>query len=170
MPRRLRQLSVHIRYNPRKVRENHRTGSIPNRALVGDYGAGQALTDDQWRLLQPVDPLRGSTPPVKPRGRPRTTDMRRMLDSLLCMLGTGCQWRQLPPPPAFLPWPTVYGYLRALLDAGVWESVAHAPASLFSEYSVPKPGSLSSACDWAGRRAPYSRNRRCGPPAWQAAQ
>ena len=25
-----------------------------DRALVGDYGVGQALTDDQWRLLQPL--------------------------------------------------------------------------------------------------------------------
>ncbi len=39
-----------------------------DRALVGDYGTGQALTDDRWRLLQPVDPLRGSTLPVKPGG------------------------------------------------------------------------------------------------------
>ena len=23
-----------------------------DRALVGDYGSGQALTDDQWRMLQ----------------------------------------------------------------------------------------------------------------------
>jgi putative transposase len=135
-----------------------------DRALVGDYGAGQALTDDQWRLLQPL------VPPAKPGGRPRRTDMRRMLDSLFYVLRTGCQWRRLPPPPAFLPWPTVYSYFRAFLDAGVWEWVAHALASLFSEYSVPKPGSLSSACGWAGRRAPCSRNRRCGPPAWQAAQ
>ncbi len=74
-----------------------------DRALVGDYGAGQALTDDQWRLLQPVDPLRGSTSHAKPRGRPRTTDMRRMLDSLFYVLRTGCQWRHLLPPPAFLP-------------------------------------------------------------------
>jgi len=90
-----------------------------DRALVGDYGAGQALTDDQWRLLQPL------VPPAKPGGRPRTTDMRRMLDSLFYVLRTGCQWRHLPPPPAFLPWPTVYGYFRAFLDAGVWESMRH---------------------------------------------
>ena len=56
-----------------------------DRALVGDYGAGQALTDDQWRLLQPL------IPPAKPGGRPRTTDMRRMLDSLFYVLRTGCQ-------------------------------------------------------------------------------
>ncbi len=64
-----------------------------DRALVGDYGAGLALTDDQWRLLQPL------VPPAKPGGRPRTTDMRRMLDSLFYVLRTGCQWRHLPPSP-----------------------------------------------------------------------
>ena len=38
---------------------------------------------------------------------------------------TGCQWRHLPPPPAFLPWSTVYGDFRAFLRAGVWESIRH---------------------------------------------
>ena len=90
-----------------------------DRALVGDYGSGQALTDDQWRMLQPV------IPPAKPGGRPRTTDMRCLLDSVFYLLRTGCQWRHLPPPPAFLPWPTVYGYFRAFLEAGVWESMRH---------------------------------------------
>jgi putative transposase len=36
---------------------------------------------------------------------------------------TGCQWRHLPPPPAFPPWLTVYGYMRAFLRDGVWESM-----------------------------------------------
>ena len=61
-------------------------------------------------------------PPAKPGGRPRTADMRRLLDSLFYLLRTGCQWWHLPPPPAFLPWPTVYGYFRAFLRTGVWES------------------------------------------------
>ena len=90
-----------------------------DRMLVGDYGSGQALTDDQFRLLEPL------IPPAKPGGRPRTTGMRRLLDSLFYVLRTGCQWRHLPPPPDFPPWPTVYGYFRAFLGAGVWESMRH---------------------------------------------
>jgi len=90
-----------------------------DRALVGDYGSGQALSDDQYRLLEPL------IPPAKPGGRPRATDMRQLLDSLFYLLRTGCQWRHLPPPPAFLPWPTVYGYFRAFLSAGVWDSMRH---------------------------------------------
>ena len=42
-----------------------------DRVLVGDFGAGQALSDDQYRLIEPMIPR------PKPGGRPRTTDMRR---------------------------------------------------------------------------------------------
>jgi len=112
-----------------------------DRALVGDYGAGQALTDDQWRLLQPL------IPPAKPGGRPRTTDMRRMLDSLFYVLRTGCQWRHLPPPPAFLPWPTVYGYFRAFLDAGVWESMRHHLVVMLREGAGREPSPTAAVID-----------------------
>ena len=90
-----------------------------DRSLVGDFGAGQAMSDEQYRLVEPL------IPPAKPGGRPRTTDMRRLLDGLFYLLRTGCQWRHLPPPPAFPPWQTVCGYFRAFLRAGVWESMRH---------------------------------------------
>jgi putative transposase len=88
-----------------------------DRTLVGDCGSGQALSDDQFRLLEPL------IPSARPGGRPRQTDMRRLLDSLFCLVRTGCQWRHLPPPPLFVSWPTVYGYFRAFLRAGVWEGM-----------------------------------------------
>ncbi len=112
-----------------------------DRALVGDYGAGQALTDDQWRLLQPL------IPPAKPGGRPRATDMRRMLDSLFYVLRTGCQWRHLPPPPALLPWPTVYGYFRGFLDAGVWESMRHHLVVMLREGAGREPSPTAAVID-----------------------
>ena len=37
-----------------------------DRALVGDFGSGQALSDEQYRVLEPF------IPPAKPGGRPRT--------------------------------------------------------------------------------------------------
>jgi transposase len=94
--------------------------TVESRALVGDFGAGQALSDEQLALLAPM------IPPARPGGRrPRTTDMRRLLDGLFYLVRTGCQWRHLPPPPAFPPWRTVYGYMRAFDGAGVWESIRH---------------------------------------------
>ena len=90
-----------------------------DRARVGDCGAGQALSDEQYGLVEPL------VPPAKPGGRPRTTDLRRLLDGLSYLPRTGRQWRHLPPPPAFPPWQTVYGYFRAFLKAGVWERLRH---------------------------------------------
>ena len=98
-----------------------------SRALVDDVGAGQALSDDQYCLLAPL------IPPPKPGGRPRTTDMRRLLDGLFYVVRTGCQWRHLPPPPAFPPWPTVYGYFRSFLAAGVWERLRHHLVTMLRE-------------------------------------
>ena len=51
--------------------------------------------------------------------------MRGVLDGLFYLVRTGRQWRHLPPPPRFPPWPTVYGSFRAFLAAGVWESIRH---------------------------------------------
>ena len=104
-----------------------------DRALVGDYGCGQALSDDQYRLLEPL------IPPPKPGGRPRTTDMRRMLDGLFYVVRTGCQWRHLPPPPAFPPWRTVYGYFRDFIEVGVWESMRHHLLTMVREQSGRDP-------------------------------
>jgi putative transposase len=56
--------------------------TLEDRVLVGDFGAGQALSDEQYRLLAPL------IPPAKPGGRPRTTDMRRLLDGLFYVVRT----------------------------------------------------------------------------------
>src|SRR5512132_3303839 len=48
------------------------------------------LTDPQWALVSP------HIPPAKAGGRPRRTEMRAVLDAILYLLRTGCQWRQLP--------------------------------------------------------------------------
>ena len=112
-----------------------------DRALVGNYGPGQALTDDQWRMLQPL------IPPAKGGGRPRATNMRCLLDSVFCLLSTGCQGRHLPPPPTFLPWPTVYGYFRAFLSAGVWDSMRHHLVVMLREGAGREPSPTAAIID-----------------------
>src|SRR6516165_5865843 len=47
------------------------------------------VTDEQWALVEPLIP-------VYPGGRPRTTDVRDVLDAIFYLLRTGCQWRYLP--------------------------------------------------------------------------
>ena len=48
------------------------------------------LTDQQWALIEP------HLPPAPIGGRPRSTDMRDVLDAIFYILRTGCQWRYLP--------------------------------------------------------------------------
>lgn len=59
------------------------------------------VTDEQWALIEPHIP-------VYPGGRPRTTDVRDVLDAILYILRTGCQWRYLPVD--FPPKSTVWRY------------------------------------------------------------
>ena len=47
------------------------------------------VTDAQWTLIVGLIP-------VYPGGRPRKTDVRDVLDAILYLLRTGCQWRYLP--------------------------------------------------------------------------
>ncbi|HEY8558737.1 MAG TPA: IS5 family transposase [Actinomycetes bacterium] len=112
-----------------------------SRAFVGDFGAGQALSDEQYALLEPL------IPPARPGGRPRSADMRRLLDGLFYLVRTGCQWRHLPPPPTFPPWRTVYGYMRAFADAGVWESMRHHLVVMLRERDGKEPSPSAAIVD-----------------------
>jgi len=60
------------------------------------------LTDAQWALIEP------HIPPEPGGGRPRKTDERDVLDAILYILRTGCQWRYLPSD--FPPRSTVWRY------------------------------------------------------------
>ncbi|NEO84734.1 MAG: IS5 family transposase [Spirulina sp. SIO3F2] len=71
------------------------------------------LTDDQWRQLEPL------LPEAKPGGRPRTTNLREVVNGIFYLLRTGCAWRLLPHD---LPkWQTVYSYFQAWEADGTWE-------------------------------------------------
>ena len=48
------------------------------------------LTEAEWTILAPLIPA------AQPGGRPRTTDMREVVNAILYSLRSGCQWRMLP--------------------------------------------------------------------------
>jgi transposase len=48
------------------------------------------LTDDEWALVKPV------IPPAKPGGNRRHVDVREVVNGLMYVLSTGCQWRAIP--------------------------------------------------------------------------
>ena len=48
------------------------------------------LTDREWALIEPF------MPPPRRIGRPRQTDLREIVNAVLYMASTGCQWRMLP--------------------------------------------------------------------------
>jgi len=60
-------------------------------------------------------------PAGKAGGRPRSTDMREVVNAILYVLRTGCSWRQLPHD--FPKWSTVYTYFRAWQKLGLWEFI-----------------------------------------------
>lgn len=91
------------------------TWTVASRLRVGGFGCGGRLSDAEFALLAPL------LPPAKRGGRPRSTGVRAVLDAIFHVLRTGCQWRHLPP--HFPPWQTTYAYLRAWLEAGVWQEV-----------------------------------------------
>ena len=62
------------------------------------------LTDAEFALVAP------RLPPPSRLGRPRTTDLRAVLDAIFYLLRTGCQWAMLPK--GFPPKSTVFGYFR----------------------------------------------------------
>jgi len=73
------------------------------------------LTDGQWRLIASL------LPKAKPGGRPRTTDLRRVVNGILYLVRAGCSWRMLPHD--FGPWPTIYDYFRHYRRDGTWQRI-----------------------------------------------
>ncbi|HMN73937.1 MAG TPA: IS5 family transposase [Rhodoblastus sp.] len=75
-------------------------------------------TDAEWALLEPLMPRPSGL------GRPRTTDLRAVVDAIFYILTVGCQWRALGAD--FPPRSTVQGYFYRWRDDGTWRWFNHA--------------------------------------------
>jgi putative transposase len=73
------------------------------------------LTEAEWALLAPL------LPAAKPGGRPRSVDLREIVDAISYWLRGGVAWRALPHD--FPPCKTVYHSWRAWRLSGDWERI-----------------------------------------------
>jgi transposase len=76
------------------------------------------LTDEEWALVAPM------IPPARRGGRPRDVNMREVINGLLYLLWTGCQWQALPkdlPPKS-----TVHHYFKLWDWDGTLERIHYA--------------------------------------------
>jgi transposase len=75
------------------------------------------LTSEEWSLIEPL------IPPAKRGGNKRTVDIREVVNGVMYVLSTGCQWAALPKDlPARS---TVNDYFRRW-DDGTLERIHHA--------------------------------------------
>lgn len=72
------------------------------------------LTDEQWQIIRWLLPKRSK------RGR-KPTDRRQVINAILYVNRTGCQWRALPHD--FPPWKTVYNTFWKWRQDGVWQRI-----------------------------------------------
>lgn len=71
------------------------------------------LTDSQWDIIQEI------LPPAKSKGRPRSLDLRQVINAILYIVVGGIQWRMLPK--EYPKWQSVYYYFRRWRDDGTWQ-------------------------------------------------
>lgn len=73
------------------------------------------LTGQEWEILRPL------LPRPTPGGRKQTTDLCEVIDAILYLIRTGCEWRLLPHD--FPPWHTVYWYFHRWMKDGTWKRI-----------------------------------------------
>jgi len=107
------------------------------------------LTDKQWNVLEPLILT------SKVGGRPRTVDMREILNAIFYILASSCAWRMML---TTCPWPTVYYYFRLWRIDGVWQKLNQAlrgkvrqrdgrestPSAVIADRSVKTTGGAGS--------------------------
>jgi putative transposase len=73
------------------------------------------LTDSQWDLIKEM------LPKARPGGRPRSLEMRAVVNAILYLVVSGIQWRMLPK--EYPKWQSVYHYFREWCKSGLWKRI-----------------------------------------------
>ncbi len=73
------------------------------------------MTDSQWNHIREL------VPAAKPGGRPRTLDIRMVVNAIFYLTVSGIQWRMLPK--EYPNWKSVYDYFSKWRDGGIWKRI-----------------------------------------------
>jgi transposase len=88
------------------------------------------LSDQEWNVLQHYIPQSQSNKVIG--GRPEKYSKRDIVNALLYIKTTGCQWRNLPS--NFPHWKSVYYYFHRWSNGGVWKNINHVLAERVREH------------------------------------
>ncbi len=98
------------------------------------------LTDSQWNHIKDFFPL------PKASGRPRLVEFREVVNAVLYLVFTGCQWRFIPND--YPKWQTVYYYFRKWQQDETWRRIHETLRSDLrrkkGRHKHPTAGSLDS--------------------------
>lgn len=73
------------------------------------------VSDREWKQIVSFMP-----PPAR-TGRPRSVDIREVVNAIFYLLREGCRWRSLPHD--FPDWEIVYYYFRKWTNDGTWKHI-----------------------------------------------
>lgn len=73
------------------------------------------LSEGEWGIIRRL------IPPSPPIGADRGVDMRKIVNGILYVNRSGCQWRMLPK--EYEHWNTTYGYFRRWSKDGTWQQI-----------------------------------------------
>jgi transposase len=97
------------------------------------------LTDEEWAEIAPL------LPPARPGGNKRSVNLREVMNGLMYILSTGCQWRAIPKDLA--PRSTIYDYFDRWQWDGTLERIHHALYSKCREQAAREAGPTVAIID-----------------------
>jgi len=101
------------------------------------------LTDEQWKIIEPMIPAARSGP--RKGGRPRSLEMREVINAMLYLLRSGCAWRLLPH--EFGNWSSVYHYFRKWRRNGLLQKIHDALHEAVREQEGRQPTPSAAIVD-----------------------